>query len=114
MAWVLTTNPRQPKRSSENDRSVGFAHEKHQQKGRLKPKIRFQTTSETNPKRRLPPATATIKNRPKSHPKFSDDHKTKARTLQNQGPDYKEEKTNPSVRTPFRPPSRIQAYSDPP
>ena len=29
---------------------MGFAHEKHQQKGRLKPKIRFQTTSETNPK----------------------------------------------------------------
>ncbi|MBS5836244.1 hypothetical protein [Neisseria mucosa] len=49
---------------------MGFAHEKHQQKGRLKPKI-----------------------------PFSDDHKTKARTLQNQGPDYKEEKTNPSVRT---------------
>jgi len=40
---------------------VGFVHEKHQQKGRLKPKIRFQTTYKTNPKRRLPPATATIK-----------------------------------------------------
>ena len=64
---------------------MGFAHEKHQPKGRLKPKIPFQTTI-----------------------------KAKARTPKNQGPDYKEEKTTPSVRTPFRRPSRIQAYSDPP
>ncbi|WP_204827581.1 MULTISPECIES: hypothetical protein [Neisseria] len=49
MARVLTTNPRQSQRSSENGRSVGSAHEKHQQKGRLKPQIRFQKTSETNP-----------------------------------------------------------------
>ncbi|WP_308026115.1 hypothetical protein [Neisseria mucosa] len=48
---------------------MGSAHEKHQQKGRLKPKIPFQTTYKTNPKRRLPPATATIKNRPKSYSK---------------------------------------------
>ncbi|WP_016687968.1 hypothetical protein [Neisseria sicca] len=109
---------------------MGFAHEKHQQKGRLKPKIRFQTTSETNPKRRLPPATAAIKNRPKPHPKCSDNHKSrsvgfahekhqpkgrlkpkipfqttikaKAHTPKNQGPDYKEEKTIPSVRTPVQ------------
>ncbi|WP_198006983.1 hypothetical protein [Neisseria sp. GT4A_CT1] len=45
----MPTNPHQSQRSSENGRSVGFAHEKHQQKGRLKPKIPFQTTSETNP-----------------------------------------------------------------